>query len=180
MTLSKQQQKRENIRPCFHWSSSSSRIACLFLIRAFGEFSAQNENSRENSHHRRTAKLSISRNYAWPDASIRAASTGFSFHIFSLPFQRGLSVFIVFTEDECVLFFLCLPLCLFIRWIKRKKKKKNRRAFVKLIIRFFPEGLTIRIFPTCLPWVSSFQRSHYCYGAVPTLMCYISSSCLIH
>lgn len=41
--------------------------ACLFLIRAVWEFSAQNENSRENSHHHKTAKFSISRNYAWPD-----------------------------------------------------------------------------------------------------------------
>lgn len=42
----------------------SNRTVCLFLIRAVGEFSAQNENSRENSHHHRTAKFSISRNYA--------------------------------------------------------------------------------------------------------------------
>lgn len=41
--------------------------ACLILIRAVWEFSAQNENSRENSHHHKTAKFSISRNYAWPD-----------------------------------------------------------------------------------------------------------------
>lgn len=55
----------------------TSATVCLFLIRAVGEFSAQNENSRENSHHHRTAKFSISRNYAWTDVSIWVASMGF-------------------------------------------------------------------------------------------------------
>lgn len=57
----------------------SSWTVCLFLIRAVGEFSAQNENSRVNSHHHKTAKFSISRNYAWPDVSIQMASVDFSF-----------------------------------------------------------------------------------------------------
>lgn len=88
------------------FSHCSNSTVCLFLIRAVGEFSAQNENSRENSHHHRTAKFSISRNYAWPDVSIWVASLGFSISLF----LKRIGCFIIFLLDkeDSVLFWLLL------------------------------------------------------------------------
>lgn len=82
--------------------------ACLYLIRAVGEFSAQNENSREISHHHRTANFSISRNYAWADVSIWVVSMVFFFAFF--PSQIiGIITFWLNKKDSvlhCLLLFL--------------------------------------------------------------------------
>lgn len=95
---------------------------CLFLIRAVGEFSAQNENSRENSHHHRTAKFSISRNYAWPDVSIWVASMGFFFFIFFL--ENSLLYHFWLNEEELVLFWLPLFFLSIENTLKGKKNNK--------------------------------------------------------
>lgn len=69
------------MRPIGLYSSpTGTNELCVFTFdKSYREFSAQNENSWEYSHHRRAAKFSISRNYAWPDVYSMASMAFFSF-----------------------------------------------------------------------------------------------------
>ena len=106
--------------------------ACLFLIRAVGEFSAQNENSRENPHHHRTAKFSISRNYAWPDVSSTAFMGFFNSFFFFFFFWRIVFFHFWLNKEKSPL--LWPPLFLLSTENKLKGKKKCK-------VSSYPKGL---------------------------------------